>query len=61
MYCPSCESKTSVLETRKYFDKAGNFYYIERKRKCTECMEKFASIEILYEVWENYCKPEEDS
>ncbi len=61
MFCPSCESKTAVLETRRYFDKAGNFYYLERKRKCTECMEKFTSIEILYEVWDNYYHKEDNS
>lgn len=61
MFCPSCESKTIVLETRRYFDKGGDFYYLERKRQCNECMEKFKSIEIFYDVWENYCKQENNS
>lgn len=61
MFCPACESKTHVLETRKYFDKAGSFYYIERRRECKACTHKFVSIEISYETWQSYYVQKEDS
>lgn len=61
MICPTCECKTIVLETRNYKDNSGNFTYIERKRRCTKCNEKSTSIEIFYEVWETYYKPESNS
>lgn len=60
MLCPSCDGKTVVLATRKYYYKDKDFYYIERKRRCTKCNEKFDSIEISYETWATYFKEGEE-
>jgi len=61
MLCPSCEEKTKVLETRQFYDKNFDFYYMERRRECLSCAERFFSIEIERHVWQRYINPENET
>jgi transcriptional regulator NrdR family protein len=51
MFCPYCTkgdgegSKTKVLETRMYWDETGKYFYIERRRECLRCDERFTTKE----------------
>ena len=54
MLCPSCDCNTTVTDTRKYYDKELGFYYVERKRKCVNCGERFSSIEVNRDIWSTY-------
>ena len=54
MLCPSCEERTKVLETRQFYDKDGGFYYLDRRRECLSCGERFFSLEIPRDVWQKY-------
>lgn len=54
MLCPSCEERTKVLETRQFYDKDGGFYYLDRRRECLSCGERFFSLEIPRDVWRKY-------
>ena len=51
MFCPFCTTgdgegkKTKVLETRMFWDPNGNYFYIERRRECTHCEERFTTKE----------------
>lgn len=61
MLCPSCEEKTKVLETRQFYDKDGKFYYLDRRRECLSCGERFFSLEIPRDVWRQYEKVENET
>lgn len=54
MLCPSCEERTKVLETRQFYDKDGGFYYLDRRRECLSCGERFFSLEIPRDIWQKY-------
>ena len=54
MLCPSCDERTKVLETRQFYDKDGGFYYLDRRRECLSCGERFFSLEIPRDVWQKY-------
>jgi len=51
MQCPYCRLpkgtsyKTKVLDTRSYWEPNERRYYIERRRECTNCKERFTTIE----------------
>lgn len=61
MLCPSCEERTKVLETRQFYDKNGGFYYLDRRRECLSCGERFFSLEIPRDVWRKYEKVEDET
>jgi transcriptional regulator NrdR family protein len=61
MLCPSCEERTKVLETRQFYDKDGGFYYLDRRRECLSCGERFFSLEIPRDVWRKYEKVEDET
>lgn len=61
MLCPSCEERTKVLETRQFYDKDVGFYYLDRKRECLSCNERFASLEIPYDIWRQYVRVEDEN
>lgn len=61
MLCPSCEERTKVLETRQFYDKDGEFYYLDRRRECLSCGERFFSLEIPRDVWRQYQKVEDEA
>lgn len=46
MKCKECDGKTETLETRTYHDKAGDFYWVQRRRRCLSCGEIFKTIEV---------------
>ena len=35
-------------------DKDIGFYYLDRKRECLACKERFTSLEIPYDIWRQY-------
>jgi transcriptional regulator NrdR family protein len=61
MLCPSCEERTKVLETRQFYDKDGGFYYLDRRRECLSCGERFFSLEIPRDVWQKYERVEDET
>lgn len=42
------------METRQFYDKDIGFYYLDRKRECLACKERFTSLEIPYDIWRQY-------
>jgi transcriptional regulator NrdR family protein len=55
--CPQCkEFKTSVLDTRKFFDPDIELDFIRRYRCCTDadCAHRFYTIELEYERFVQY-------
>ena len=51
MNCPQCQNKSKCLDTRTYQDPNGDFEYVERRRACLECEERFMTVEVLLETW----------
>ena len=56
MWCPICDKKMLVTDTRKYRDISGTFDFAQRQRVCQSCNHKMQSIEVPQEVWEKYYK-----
>ena len=56
MWCPHCDKKTAVTDTRRYRDISNTFDFVQRQRVCKECDFKMMSIEIPQETWEKYYK-----
>lgn len=51
MLCPTCQSKTEVLDSRQFNDTT------RRKRRCKECEDRFHTLEVLYEKKKSKPKP----
>lgn len=54
MLCPRClhneeQVKMATLETRTFFDPNKNSPYIQRRKSCPNCGERFTTIELLQE------------
>lgn len=51
MQCPYCRTpdgdayKTKVLETRHWWEPTRGYYYVERRRECTQCKTRFSTKE----------------
>jgi transcriptional regulator NrdR family protein len=46
MNCPECEGKTQVNQTKNYVDEYFGFFYIERRRVCSNCDHRMFTIEL---------------
>lgn len=42
--------KTKCLETRTYHDEKLNYFWVKRTHQCTNCDEKFCTIENITEA-----------
>lgn len=51
MNCPQCQNKAKCLDTRTYQDPNDGFEYVQRRRECLECGERFITVEVLLETW----------
>jgi transcriptional repressor NrdR len=51
MNCPQCQNKAKCLDTRTYQDPNDDFEYVQRRRECLECGERFTTVEVLLETW----------
>ena len=58
MKCPFCVQpdgrayKTKVIETRNYWEPNEKVFYVERRRECVHCEERFTTKEIAPKVKE---------
>lgn len=52
MNCPECGSnRVRTSDTRSYVDSDEGFYYTERRKYCTDCDNKFKTLEVGIDVW----------
>lgn len=51
MMCPYCLDEkgngyaTRVLDTRSFWEPTGRYFYIERRRQCKHCHQRFTTTE----------------
>lgn len=57
MWCPTCDSNTQVVDSRKYRDSSDTFDFVQRLRVCKSCKQKTTTIEVQQSIWENYYVP----
>lgn len=50
MLCENCGAKAGVVLTRQYRDEENNFYWTQRKNKCS-CGNSFSTVEIPAEKY----------
>jgi transcriptional regulator NrdR family protein len=51
--CKQCEAATEVKDSRRFYDKNLDLRYVERRRLCPECGNRFVTIELTKEEWLN--------
>ena len=57
MKCPYCTDKTmnsyptKVIDSRSWFDEARQRYYVERRRKCLHCEQRFTTKEFSPRIY----------
>jgi transcriptional regulator NrdR family protein len=60
MWCPTCDSSTQIVDSRKYRDSSDTFDFVKRLRVCKNCKEKTVTIEVAQSIWETYYSPIEE-
>jgi transcriptional regulator NrdR family protein len=50
MRCPQCDGRMECNQTKNFTDPDRDYYYVERRRICTDCGHRMYTVEMPKDV-----------